>query len=540
MREPAPAPILSVAQLALAAALAALAIPRALGVIWLQAGAPFDLTLEVPTVNTILLLRQGVDVYAPGTFDALPFNVLMYPPAYHYLVAALPWPSGVNPFGPPRLASAAAMLVAVGALFWVPARRAGFVLAAAAAAFFLAIPAVTRNIAYARQDPMALALSLGAVLVLSRRTSRGAIVASASLAALAVLTKQSYVSAVIACALYLWRLRWTSGLTFVVTGGLIGGIAAAGAHLAWGAGFWWSVLVAPTQSFDWSQYRAFPAEMASQWAYATFLVAGLAIWAWTLARPAGRPPQPVSPLTLYVPATFVVLALTLGKRGAGLNYFFEPTLALLAYLVERGDRPPRSARTSMGLALALLAFLGLFVVDHVRIPAERYTFATPQKLAETDRFIHQFKAEVAALDGPMRRILFPPYMLPNYSYNLGTPVYVNDPYLYALLWTEGKLPVDAFIASVRDAYFDLIVLPPDEDPSRPKYGFRTGTAAFYAALRREYRLERTGVFQYHVRRVNPNAGLSDAPPVRGGRAAVAARVSVGCPLAGGAPGIRES
>jgi hypothetical protein len=211
-------------------------------------------------------------------------------------------------------------------------------------------------------------------------------------------------------------------------------------------------------------------------------------------------------LTVYVPVTVAVLALTLGKRGAGLNYFFEPTLALLAYLVERGARAPRSTRAAWGRALALLLFLGVFVADHVRTPGDRYTFATPRKLVETSQLLGQLKAEVDALDGPMRRILFPPYMLPNYSYNLGTPVYVNDPYLYALLWTEGKLPVDSFIASVADAYFDLIVLPPDETPSRPKYGFRTGTAEFYEALRRQYRLERTGVFQYHVRRVSPHAG----------------------------------
>jgi hypothetical protein len=213
-------------------------------------------------------------------------------------------------------------------------------------------------------------------------------------------------------------------------------------------------------------------------------------------------------LAVYVPVSLVVLALTLGKRGAGLNYFFEPTLALLAYLVERGDREPRSARVSWGLAAALVTFLGLFLADHVRTPAERYTFATSRKLAETGQLLRQLKMEVEALDGPPRRILFPPYMLPNYSYSLGTPVYVNDPYLYALLWTEGKLRVDSFIASVADAHFDLIVLPPDEDPSRPKYGFRTGTAAFYEALRGRYRLERTGVFQYHVRRVSPHAGVT--------------------------------
>ena len=515
MKETGAVGVLSAVRLVTAASVVALAMPRTLAVTWTQLTTPFDLNLEIPAVNTILLLRQGVDVYAPSTFDAPPFNLLMYTPAYHYLVAALPWPSDVHPFTVPRLVSAAAMLLAAGALFAVPVARAGWVLAAAAAAFFLAIPAVTWNIAYARQDPMALALSVAAVLVLSRSTSRRAIVVSASLAALAVLTKQSYVSAAVAGSLYLWHVRWTKGLTFVAAMGVIGAIAAAGAHLAWGAGFWWSVLVAPTQSFDWSQYRILAAEMAIQWTYAAVVVAGLGVWGWTLARSVWTAREPLTPLTVYVPVSFLVLALTLGKRGAGLNYFFEPTLALLAYLVERSDRAPRSEWASWGRALALLGVLGLFVADHVRIPADRYTLATPARLVEADRFVRELKVEVAALDGPTQRILFPPYMVPNYAYSLGSPVYVSDPYLYGLLWAEGKLPVDSFIAAVAEAYFDVVVLPPDEDLTRPKYGFGAGTPRFNEALRLGYRLERTGtVFQYHVRRASSNSRPQTVAPTR--------------------------
>jgi hypothetical protein len=130
---------------------------------------------------------------------------------------------------------------------------------------------------------------------------------------------------------------------------------------------------------------------------------------------------------------------------------------------------------------------------------------------------------VAALDGPTERILFPPYMIPNFAYNLGRHVYVNDPYLYRLLWSEGKLSVDPFIDSVSAAYFDVVVVPPDEDLGRPKYGFvRVGMDRFYAALRREYRRARVGAFQYHVRRESaprPTVAAQDraetaAPAVR--------------------------
>jgi hypothetical protein len=91
------------------------------------------------------------------------------------------------------------------------------------------------------------------------------------------------------------------------------------------------------------------------------------------------------------------------------------------------------------------------------------------------------------------------------------PLYVNDPYLYILLWAEGKLPIDSFIASIADGYFDVVVLPWDEDLRRPRYRWQTGSDRFYAAARREYRLGLTGVFQYYVRRESsrraPPAGL---------------------------------
>ncbi len=500
MREPTTALTLSAARLATVACVLALALPRVVAVTATGLATSFDQNLENPAVNTILLLKHGVNVYAEGTFAAPPFNLLMYTPAYHYLVAALPSPSGISPFTLPRLVSAGAMFVAAGALLLIPSTRAGRLLAAAAAAFFLAIPGVTRHIAYARQDPLALALSLGALLILSRRTSRGAIVASAGLAALAILTKQSYFAAAGAGALYLWHIRWTKGLTFIATVGLIGSSAAIVAHLAWGAGFWWSVLVAPTQSYDWGQYSTFATEMARQWAYAAVIVLGIAVWVRALIRPAASPRAPSTPLTVYVPVTFAVLALTLGKRGADLNYFFEPTLALLAYLVERADRPLASPRARLGLALALLAFLALVVIDHVRIPADRFAYVTPEKMGLTDRVIRQVRTEIGALEGPTQRILFPPYFAANYAYNLGRPLYLSDPYLYTLLWAEGKLPIDSFIASIADGYFDVIVLPWDEDLRRPKYGWQTGADRFYEALRREYRLGFTGVYQYHVRR----------------------------------------
>lgn len=121
---------------------------------------------------------------------------------------------------------------------------------------------------------------------------------------------------------------------------------------------------------------------------------------------------------------------------------------------------------------------------------------------------------------------------------------MSDPGLYSLLWTEGKLSVDSFVASVAGGYFNVVVLPADEDPSRRKYGFRTGTDRFYEASWRAYRLDRTGLFQYHVWRAESrppaSAVVADPDPGLGERSAGAAAGAGGPTGRGAARGPREA
>ena len=81
----------------------------------------------------------------------------------------------------------------------------------------------------------------------------------------------------------------------------------------------------------------------------------------------------------------------------------------LARLSRRAERP----RTAIGVgvlgtrALALLGVLGLFVPDHVRIPADRYTLATPARLVEADRFVRELKVESPRSSGRRNGSSFP-------------------------------------------------------------------------------------------------------------------------------------
>jgi hypothetical protein len=215
------------------AGLLTLATARVSEVATLHLGASFDLALERPGANTILLLRQGVPIYSPDTYDAPPFNLTIYTPAYHYLVAWLP--AGSSPFTTGRVVATVFMLLAAATLLLAASGLPGRIAALGAAGFFLCVPVVTAYVMVARQDPMALFLSALAVGLVARSTRRSVIVAAALVAALAILTKQSYVAAAVACTVYLWWRDRRAGLTFLAT---LGGVASGrcGAHLAWGAG----------------------------------------------------------------------------------------------------------------------------------------------------------------------------------------------------------------------------------------------------------------------------------------------------------------
>lgn len=193
-------------------------------------------------------------------------------------------------------------------------------------------------------------------------------------------------AAAVACAAYLWWRDRRAGLTFLATLGGVGLAAAVGAHLAWGRGFWWSVLVGPSQRFDWSQYRDLWAFLAVQKSYVFLaLVVGVLAPRDVLAARRGAT-GPATPFAVYLPLVLAMLLLTMGKQGAWFNYFLEPTLAGLGYLVARLDRLPPTWLWNPRLALVPLLGFALFVVDYVTVPSSRYAFTTPDRNASRRDF----------------------------------------------------------------------------------------------------------------------------------------------------------
>jgi hypothetical protein len=481
------------------AGLVALAALRLTEVSTWHLSAPFDLALERPGANTILLLQQGVPIYSPATYDAPPFNLTIYTPAYHYLVAVLP--AGESPFTTGRVVSTAFMLLAAATLFLAASGMAGRIAALGAAGFFLCLPAVTSYVMVARQDPMALFLSALAVGLVARSTARPIVLAAALAAVLAILTKQSYVAAAATCVAYLlWRDR-KAGWTFLATLLAGGCVAAAGAQWAWGSGFWWSVVVGPSQRFDWNQYSLWGILLAQRsYAALTLVLLGVGLPGALAVRRGGRPS---SPFSLYLPASVAVLLLTMGKQGSWLNYFLEPTLAGLGYLVTRLDRLGPASLRGGRLGVACLLGFALFVADFVTVPVSQYAFSTPERNAARGAFFRSLDTELSRLPGRTERLLFSPALFANPSLSLGRPLFLNDSYLYTLLWADAKLTIEPLLAAIRRRHFDVVLLPPDEDLDRPRFAFPGGTPAFYRAVAERYRLAATGSYQYWVPRESP-------------------------------------
>lgn len=455
--------------------------------------APHDLVLESPQSNTIALLRRGVNVYSPMVFDAPPFNVMIYPPGYHLLVSLFPW-HPASPFVLPRLVSAAFMVLAAALLFCLGDRPRTYPIAWLAFVFFFSIPAVMSYTVFARHDSMALFFAAAAVVVLARSHSSSAIAVSGVLAFVAVATKQSYVAAPLTAAVYLLLSGRRKALRFVgVFGGLALGFAAL-AHAVWGWGFWWSILVAPAQRWHFPNYTGLWGEMGTQRSYWVFALGIAAVWAYDLVSAVrGAPRAPMS-LTIYVPAAFVMLFATLGKRGAHLNYFYEPTLAGLLYLVARSAGLSWDAWRRLPVMAAAAGLCLGFLLDFRAVPAEAYSFTNAYSNRWQARYLRTLGQELDSVKPGDARILVDP-VLANRCLSLGKALVLNDPYLYGLLWEEGKLSREPLLAAIRARWFDIVVLPLFLDDAPTEV-----TKRFYGTIARNYQVARKGLYYYLVPR----------------------------------------
>ena len=173
----------------------------------------------------------------------------------------------------------------------------------------------------------------------------------------------------------------------------------------------------------------------------------------------------LSPYLLYMVAAVAVLCATLGKAGSSTNYFFEPVLAALLWLVHAarvasGDS--RISRRVLGGAVLLVLF---GAADLARAPRSDYSFTDrTTSQAHTSR-LRETAAAIRSLGTAEPRILN--LAQASLSHPLPGEICVNDPYLYSLLLASGQLSPRAIIDSVMRHEFDGILV--SKLPSRPVF-----------------------------------------------------------------------
>lgn len=441
----------------LAAALLFAALSRLLLVSTNQLTSPFDLSFESPNLSTVKAIRAGENVYAESMFDDVPFNITIYTPLYHFLISLLPM-SDENPFFFGRLTAAVFMLAAAGSLFFVAKGKGAPAFAMlAAGAFFLVRPMVS-NAAYLKNDTMALAASAAAVVVASRaRRRRSRIMLCAVLCAVALGTKQSFVSAAVACFVFFVAQDLRCALLF---GGLLGGLGVAGvatARALWGPGFWFSVVTAVRNPMDWQQVPAGWRAMGGQPVFCFLVAATLVVLAVSLWRER-RGVVLRSPFALYTFVAWALCTLTLPKLGSSLNYFLEPVLASCLMLTHSArtwsERRAVDWRTLVPVGLLCVMAIAELSYDNRKLDVSFLN----RKVESMYRAFHVAARQKAReLGGPEPKVLN--FVAPRITYEFADQAYLNDPYHYSLLWQDGKLSNRSLIAAIERRTFDLVLLP---------------------------------------------------------------------------------
>jgi len=482
-------------QLLLAAGLiiAMVALYRLQMVLAWQLATPFDLAFESPNLASIEALRQGLNIYDPSVFNHHPFIFTLYTPLYHLICAHLPG-SADNPFLTGRLVAVAFMGGAALLVFCAAQPGQRLAVLAWLGLFFLLRP-VTSNLAFLKNDGTALFFSVLALVLISPPPRTPARLALAALCCiLAISAKQVYLSATAACGLFLLFERRKDALAFglfFLLFAVLGGLAA---HLKWGHGFWWCIFNAPRVPFDAQQFSSQWRAMAGQPVFLFLLILSLGcvvvfLRKHPLRRWAGNP------FLLYFLFALAVLLATVGKPGSSTNYFIEPGLAAVFWLVSVFQSPWINPRVKpVAVTLGLTAALAEMIIAQ----PQSFTFAEPGVIARRAETRRQIFAETEALFPGTNRLRVLNFAGPTTFFYWRGEAALNDSYLYTLLWSQGALSPDNLIQSLRSQTYDLVAFGNHVtvDPGNSQ----EPAARIIGAVRDSYQLGARGAnIQYWVR-----------------------------------------
>jgi len=399
--------------LAATGALALIAIAHWLAAIPLHAPILFG---EGAVAHAAMLARDRLE-YAPPAADGPIFVAANYPPLYFHL-------AGIgDPFVTGRVLSIAGTLFVASAIAW-RARAGGPLIAVSLTAAWLAAIPVTVWGPALKPDLVALALTVGAVLVLERG---GGPVAAGIIIVLAITAKPTAVLPAFALGLLLtWRDRGAA-IRYMV------------AALATGATILVATGSADAQMFEHVvAWNALPwrAEQAVLLGVLGLLLFGVTIVWLAIAR------RSLDAITVYALSAVGIVMLG-GRDGATINYLLDLTasaslgIGALAGSLRGTVGYPLAAATQAVVAVALLNPFGVLPWRAISSGA----WAPPDRLAVVRAIPGDLLVEDAGLliaDGREAR--------------------VDDLFLLSRLMERGDFPAgERLISTVRSGGFDAIV-----------------------------------------------------------------------------------
>ena len=404
---------------AAAAALGLVAVANWMWVVTLRAPILYG---EGAVAHAAILARDRLEYTIGARYgDVSPiFTAANYPPLYFHL-AGLGDPLVVG-----RLISIGATLFVAAAIALRARPAGGLVAGAIAAAWLGSIPVMQWGLAV-KPDPLALALTVGAVLALAR--ARPLPLAAGVLIGLAVMAKPTALLPGLALMAYVAR-RDPLGATRGLVGGLVTAIVVA--QLTYGPDKLFKIHVIDWNALPWR------AELVMPLVLIALLVLAVPIATAVITRAGG------GPVGAYLVGAIGVLLLG-GREGATVNYFLDlsAALALSAATI--------APRLSLGMRypLASVAQLAIGFVLLNPFPT------TPSLLSPTGKWSDpSFVAYVR--DQVPGTILIEDSGLLIAS---GREPIVDDLFLWSRNYATGKsfLEGPALLAAVRAARFDAIV-----------------------------------------------------------------------------------
>jgi hypothetical protein len=162
-----------------------------------------------------------------------------------------------------------------------------------------------------------------------------------------------------------------------------------------------------------------------------------------------------SPYLIYAGCAIAVAAATIWKVGAGSNYFMEPLLAVMMWIVYvPRSLDIKSRRTAMTVGAIVLVLC--CAAEPLAVRPQTYAFTDRKQIATALTYYPQMSRDVEALGFARPLILNP--SVHRHAYALGGTPALNDPFHYKLLWSDGILDLATFLKSIDDGAYDIIMV----------------------------------------------------------------------------------